>query len=251
MNLLHYHIQGEGEPFVILHGLFGSSKNWQHIMTSLSSDYKVIGIDLRNHGQSFHAPNMSYQVMAYDVLAVLNELGLDSVTLIGHSMGGKVAMVFALLFPDRVKNLIVVDIAPITYEPKHLSIFEALLNLPVPILSRDQADRHLSSSLPNRALRQFLLKNLKRHDSAFIWSVPLPFLHESYDLIRGFPEIEGKYIGPVSVIYGQDSDYVLEDYHSSFNLYFSSVSLCPIAQAGHWLHAEQPVRFLEMLSASC
>ena len=163
MQLLSHSSSGSGEPLVIMHGLFGSSRNWQSLARVLSQDFEVVNIDLRNHGQSFHAGEMNYPAMAEDVATLLEHLGLDACRLLGHSMGGKVAMTLALMHPALVARMVVADIAPVAYFHHYDDLIEPILALPLETLeSRAQAEQLLRQNIPEDQLRSFLLQNLVR-----------------------------------------------------------------------------------------
>ncbi|RME34103.1 MAG: alpha/beta fold hydrolase, partial [Gammaproteobacteria bacterium] len=174
MTSLHYTEQGEGRPLVILHGLFGSGRNWQRVARRLAEHYRVITPDLRNHGRSPHLPGMSYPEMAADLFELMERLDLPSTLLMGHSMGGKVAMTAALQQPEKVTALIVVDIAPVRYRHSFEPIFQALKSIPVEwIRSRQEAERLLAGYIDDSVLRAFLLQNLNRDESGFHWRINL------------------------------------------------------------------------------
>ena len=173
MTNLHHETYGESDapPLIVLHGLFGSLDNWKTLCRQWAESIPVIGIDLRNHGQSPHLETMSYEEMANDVFETLDNLGISNpIYILGHSMGGKVAMSMAQMHPDRLKGLIVVDIAPKAYAPHHNDVFEGLnaVNLDT-IQSRSEADQMMSSAIEDKMLRGFLLKNLKKEAVGFKW----------------------------------------------------------------------------------
>ena len=162
-ELLQYTKVGQGEPLLILHGLFGSSKNWQSLAKKFAEHFTVYAVDLRNHGDSFHDPLMNYEVMAGDVRALTSQLGLRRYHIIGHSMGGKVAMLYAFRYPDNVSNLIVADIAPVTYQHSHTQLIKPILEIDLKqVNSRSQVDKLLATDISDPMLRGFLLQNLAR-----------------------------------------------------------------------------------------
>jgi len=247
MNL-HYQISGEGSPLIILHGLFGTLENWGGQISTLSQRHQVIAVDLRNHGQSPHSDTMDYPLMAKDVIDLMDNLELKAADIIGHSMGGKVAMQIALNYPDHVNKLIVVDISPVNYSAHHQSIFQGLFNIDLDILkSRSSADKQLSHYIEEPGIRAFLLKNLyKKSDGAFAWRPNLPALHDQYTLISNAPT--GKtFSGNTLFIKGMNSQYILAEHQTSIQNLFSKASFKMIEGAGHWPHAEKPNIFSSII----
>jgi esterase len=239
MNL-HYQISGEGSPLIILHGLFGTLENWGSQISTLSQQHQVIAVDLRNHGQSPHSDAMDYPLMAQDVVYLMDSLELKAADIIGHSMGGKVAMQIALNYPDHVNKLIIVDISPVSYSAHHQSIFQGLFNIDLDTLkSRSSADKQLSLSVEEPGIRAFLLKNLyKKPDGAFAWRPNLPALHDQYSQISNAPT-GTKFSGETLFIKGMNSDYILAAHQTSIQNLFSKASFKMIEGAGHWPHAEK------------
>jgi len=249
---LNYQIYGQGKPIIILHGLFGSSRNWTSIAKKLSENFQIINVDLRNHGGSDHADTMTYHEMAEDIYQLLNECNLEQASLIGHSMGGKVAMAFALNHQIVIKNLVVLDIAPVSYRREYIHLIEALLRLPVnEINNRKQADEALQSDIPETPLRQFLLQNLMQDGDGFRWRINLGVIKTSIEDIAGFPEAESGtiYKGPVLFLRGENSDYISSEYFSVIEKYFPNSNIHTIKDAGHWLHAEQPQAVLDKITS--
>lgn len=250
---LHSLQQGNsGEPIVILHGLFGNSRNWLGVAKFLSKEHCVYSLDLRNHGESFHNQQMNYEIMAEDVLNFLQHKGLSSTHLIGHSMGGKTAMWLSLNHPDKIKSLVVVDIAPIAYQHSFMQILNGLDGIPLhKINSRQEADEHLKAFVDEQSLRQFLLQNLQFKDEKWTWRINLPALRESIGNIVGFPELND--IKPLRqkslFIAGQDSDYLSPEGQQLAKQYFPHSRTIRIKQAGHWPHAEQPIIFKGVLKS--
>jgi esterase len=239
-------------PLVLLHGLFGSLINWQRIASNLSSRHHVIVPDLRNHGRSPHSADISYQSMAMDILQLLDDLRLTEAVLIGHSMGGKLAMWLALTASNRVSQLVSVDMAPVTYQSNFSTILHALMALPLAqIESRKAADAWLASAIPAVSIRGFLLQNLQRTDSGWQWRNNLAALNTGIDSILDFPSmpVEKPYTGPAMFIYGSESDYVLAEYHPRILELFPAAGLQSIAGAGHWVYADQPETFLHTLDS--
>lgn len=238
---------GAGRPIVvILHGLFGSGRNWAGIAGRLAETCHVIALDLRNHGASFWAESMSYAEMAADVLAFLDARGLARVALLGHSMGGKVAMCAALRRPERVARLIVADIAPVAYPPGHLAYVEALHRLDLDGLKgRAEAERRLAPAVPDRDTRLFLLQNLVREDGRFRWRINLTAIARDLAGLAGFaPPPRARYEGPALFVTGARSGYVRPEHREAIRHLFPHAHLVTLREAGHWLHAEQPEAFL-------
>ncbi|PID41638.1 MAG: alpha/beta hydrolase [Proteobacteria bacterium] len=244
-------IMGEGltaVPVVVLHGLFGSWENLGVVARALARDYPVHALDLRNHGRSPHTEVMNYQVMAEDVLAYANRHGLTRFHLLGHSMGGKVAMQIALLEPRVVESLIVADIAPVAYAPDHELILKGLMSLPLDSLaSRSDADRYLEGYVPELPVRQFLLKNLvKTGAGRFAWRMNLEAINLHYLEIIGGLQSNRPFTGPTLFIKGGSSDYIQAHYETEVLRLFPSAGLRVIPKAGHWLHAEKPELFIQV-----
>ena len=188
MDLLHYSETGNGEPLIILHGLFGSNKNWQSLARVFSRHFKVFSLDLRNHGQSFHHQEMNYPVMVEDVYRLMCHLGIHSCSLIGHSMGGKTAMLLALKHPELVSQLVVADIAPVAYSHAYSHLIEPILGLKLDQLdSRSAVDNVLQRDIPDSLLRKFLLQNLERKAGHWRWKVNWPAIDRQMHHVTGFP----------------------------------------------------------------
>lgn len=238
-------------PTVIIPGLFGSSINWRGFGKQLSLHCPVYLIDQRNHGRSPHCDTHSYADMVSDLLTFLDQQGLDKVVLCGHSMGGKVAMLFALLHPERVEKLLVLDIAPITYTHTHAPFLKALQEIDLSSLaSRSEADRMVAKAIPETSTRLFLLQSLVSSDGEFSWRLNLDVLHDFMPQIIGFPDslVENETsAAPSLFLYGDESDYVPEQSHSLIRRYFTDAHIAPIEQAGHWLHVQQPAKVLEAI----
>ncbi len=253
MNLYYreYGSYSEERPsIVMLHGLFGSSANWHTIARGLSADYHVIVPDLRNHGRSPHSEEMDYPVMVDDLEHLLEEHGLDAALFIGHSMGGKAAMLFALQHSQRVAGLVVVDIAPVSYLHRFDTIFEALREVDLDILSRrSEADNVLTHRLESHGLRQYLLQSLFRDDGRWQWRMNLNVLCRTIDDITAFPVSSAltAYPGPTLFIYGSESDYLTKQHYNRIRMLFPHARLRTIPGAGHWVYSEQPEAFASAL----
>jgi len=238
-------------PIIIIPGLFGSTVNWRSFARQLAKDYVVYVIDLRNHGESPQFGSHTYVDMVADVLALIDELGLPKVTLCGHSMGGKVAMTFALQHPDRIDRLAVLDIAPVTYKHSHAPFVKAMMGVDLLALeSRSDAERQLQDAIPEASTRLFLMQSLVGTPGNYRWKLNLPVLFDYMFDIVGFPDqaLAGLTSDVESVfIVGGASDYVLDEHYVDIERYFSRVSYAKIDGAGHWLHAEQPKNVLGAL----
>ncbi|RBP49215.1 alpha/beta fold hydrolase [Arenicella xantha] len=231
-------------PVIIIPGLFGSTSNWRGFAQALGAYYPVVVIDQRNHGRSPHAPSHTYQDMVDDLLEFIDQHSFDKVILCGHSMGGKVAMLFSHQYPKRVAKLAVLDIAPITYPHSHAAYLEAMLAIDLSTLaSRAEADKILKPAIPDTATRLFLLQSLVGSPTEYRWRLNLSALLEYMPQIVGFPEasLTGD-VGQLETvfIYGESSDYVQVQHHELIRAHFSTAQFVGIPNAGHWLHAEQP-----------
>lgn len=250
---LNYTKHGEsGEPLIILHGLFGSARNWQGIAKQLADRYTVYALDLRNHGSSPHADAMDYGSMSDDVLAFMALNGLDKAIVLGHSMGGKVAMQFALSSPEKVSKLIIVDIAPVRYKHNFDDVLAGLYHVPLDsISSRKEADKYLAEKLDVPSLRQFLLQNLIANTSGgYQWRVNLASIEKGMSDIMGFPSSDTKqpYSGETLFISGGKSTYLASRYQSVAEEMFPQAEFQVIAKSGHWPHIEVPVEFMTRLN---
>lgn len=242
---LHYHRTGTGPTLLILHGLFGTWENWGSQIKKLSERFDIIAADLRNHGRSPHDDRISYPLMAEDVIELMDRLDIEKASVLGHSMGGKVAMQLALDHPDRVEKLIVADIAPVQYGPHHEDVFKGLFSVDLDsVNSRGGADKQMAEHIASPGVRSFLLKNLQRDDEGrFDWKMNLPVLHGEYQHISAAPAAQGQYTGPVLFIKGGDSNYLLPQHQEAIKSLFPNAGYKVIEGAGHWLHAEKPVVF--------
>ena len=237
--------ESAGCPMLLLHGLFGSAANLQTIGKALTDHHRVILPDLRNHGRSPHDDDVSYPAMASDVLLLMDKHDCEQVNLLGHSMGGKVAMWLALNHPDRVNHLIVADIAPVTYPYRFSAIGKALESLDMKqIQSRKDADRKLSAMLSNESLRSYLLQNIVLNDGQWKWRINLPALLNGMKVIKGFPAISSEFAKPALFLRGEYSDYITDEYEADLLAYFPMAEIVTVANAGHWLYAEQPGQFV-------
>jgi len=241
-------VHGDGPPVVMLHGLFGSHENLGTIARPLADEFRVHGMDLRNHGRSPHGEAMDYPTMAADVAETMDAHGLADAFLVGHSLGGKVAMELALTAPDRIRGLVVLDIAPVAYDGAHDAELDAMRALDTKTLSsRADADKALAGKIPTAGIRQFLLKNLVRADDGFAWRIPLDTIHREYAQIGAAPASPGPYEGPTLFIRGGDSDYIPEEAEPAIHERFPNARVETIPEAAHWVHVDAPEAFLELV----
>jgi pimeloyl-ACP methyl ester carboxylesterase len=243
---------GAGPPLAILHGLFGSGRNWASMAQRLAAHHRVVAIDLRNHGASPWAETMDYREMAEDVRATLQARGYDRFSLLGHSMGGKVAMTAALEHGAAVERLIVADIAPVAYTAHHLGHVKAMRGLDLDnIERRSDADAALAPAIPDAAERAFLLQNLVLQDGQASWRLNLEAIEREMPRLVGFPAIEAgrTYDGPSLFVAGGRSDYLRPEHEPVIRRLFPNAEIANIENAGHWLHAEQPAAFLAVVEA--
>lgn len=243
---LNYRKVGEGKPLIILHGLFGSADNWFSIARELDKEFTMYLVDQRNHGDSPHDDEWNYDVMVEDLKELLDEEGLDKANLMGHSMGGKTVMNFALKYPERVEKLIVADIAPRYYPVHHESILEGLNSLDLKAInSRKEADDALAKYISEPGIRQFLLKSLARDADGFAWKINLPIITKNIENVgEALPEGES-FDGPTLFLAGANSNYVQQKDLPEMLEFFPNYELEFVQNAGHWLHAEQPHAVVE------
>jgi len=247
---LNYKEFGQGDPVVILHGLFGTLDNWQTMAKQLAKDYTVIIVDQRNHGRSPHADNMNYSLMAEDLKELLENNWIYKARIIGHSMGGKTAMQFALDYPDMVEQLAVIDIGPKVYKGNHEGIFEALnrVNLAA-IEGRKEADAVLAETIEDYGVRQFLLKNLSRNkEGGYRWKMNLPVIQKHYEDILANIEANEVYEGPALFVGGGKSDYISQEDLEEIKALFPDANMEIVEKSGHWIHAEAPKELYSLLT---
>lgn len=245
--ILHYKKLGEGPPLFILHGLFGMLDNWMTLARKFALEYSVYLFDLRNHGKSPHSDDFDYYLMAEDVEEMMRELELSEVHILGHSMGGKVAMQFAVRNAASVKSLTIVDIAPKDYPAGHEMIFEAFSAVDIDGLqSRKQAEQSMEAIILDAGVRLFLLKNLHRSGKNYKWKANVSGIEDSYEnVIVNSLSPWDSYDGPCLFIKGTKSErYIEESDLPSMEAFFPEMQLQEI-DAGHWVHAEKPQELLE------
>ncbi|MEZ8145451.1 esterase [Enterovibrio norvegicus] len=239
---LNFKIQGEGQPLLLIHGLFGSLDNLGGLARVLADHYKVYQIDLPNHGQSPRSDDVTYPSQASAVKDFITQQGLNHVSVVGHSMGGKVAMAFAMANPDLVDQLVVMDIAPVQYRVRRHDAVLAGLNatMQTPIANRKEAEQTLSQHVKEPGVRQFLLKSLaKQDDGLFNWRFNVAALEANYDDITDWP-LNGVFDKKTLFLKGADSDYIAAEHRDSIERQFPQAKAHVVAGTGHWLHAEKP-----------
>jgi esterase len=245
---LFYREVGAGQPIVIMHGIFGSSDNWLTQARILSSKYRVLTLDLRNHGQSPHSDEFDYQSMVSDLKDFIDDLKLVNPVVIGHSMGGKVAMNFAVAHPDMLSKLIVVDISPRPYNLEHYVILDGLKAIPIDkITTRGEADEVLSGFVPEPDVRQFLLKNLQRKaEGGFAWKLNLPVIDQNMNKIGYDLQYTGKFEKPTLFIRGGRSKYTPDEDMVHIKEIFP-LAVLETLDTGHWVQAEKPKEFVAVV----
>lgn len=244
---LHFKSLGEGPSLIILHGLFGSLDNWQTHAKTLSEYFRVILVDVRNHGHSPHTTEHNYELLAADLLGLINDLALDKISLLGHSMGGKAVMRFAQLHPQRVNKLIVVDMGVKAYPMHHNDIVKGLKSIDFDVINtRVAADVQLAKYINDVGVRQFLMKNLYWIDPGkrLAWRMNINTLErEMSSILSALPEEECNI--ETLFLYGTESNYVLAVDFKNIELIFKRATFDSIQGAGHWVHAEKPQEFLD------
>ena len=244
-------IYGEGRPLIILHGLFGMSDNWQtHAKNYAALGFQVHVLDQRNHGQSPSSDKLSYQLMADDLLEYLNEHDIESSSVIGHSMGGKVAMLFACLHPERIEKLLVVDIAPKAYPVHHQEFIDAMKAMDLASIStRKEADEALKKGIENFAIRQFLLKSLYWKDKGELaWRFNLDAIEANIHMVGQVLFEDAEFIGDTLFIAGGKSGYIKPEDEELIHHHFPMARIYFIENAGHWVHAEAAEEFADLSS---
>lgn len=243
---LNFRSCGAGSPVIILHGLLGSLDNWVPHAQMLAAHFQVFLLDLRNHGRSPHAPEFNYDVMAADVAGLIHDHKLSNVNLLGHSMGGKVAMRFAQLYPEHTQRLLVVDMAPREYAPRYAKILETMATLDLTrFQQRNDVDAALTTAAPDKNIRQFLLKNLgRREDGGLTWKPNMAAIRANYASVRAALPTAPRFSGPTLFLRGGKSDYLRDEDVALIRQIFPNAAVETIAAAGHWVHAEAPEEFL-------
>jgi esterase len=247
--ILHAEVSGAGQPLALLHGLFGQSANFATLRRRLSGNRRVLALDLRNHGRSGHLAGMGYPAMAEDVLETLRQHDALPAAVVGHSMGGKVAMMAALEAPAAVERLLVADIAPVRTPPAHRDLAAAMAAIPLtPSLTRAEADAALAALAPP-AVRAFLLQNL-RFGAAPRWRIDLAAIAAALPTLEDWPERDvAPYRGPALFVAGERSDYIRPEHRPAIRALFPAARFVTLKTAGHWLHADNPEGFAALVEA--
>lgn len=236
-------------PMLIVHGLFGSARNWGVIARRMAADRRVIAPDMRNHGDSPWAGSHGYDDLAADMAEIIADAG-GPIDVVGHSMGGKAAMMLALTRPDLVRSLVVADIAPVAYGHSQIPLIHAMRDLDLTGLSaRSQADARLADAVPDPGTRAFLLQSLDLKADPPRWKLNLDVLETEMARITGWPEISGCFDGPVLFLSGAESTYLRPDHRATIKALFPAARFAKLPGAGHWLHADKPREFEGTLHA--
>jgi len=246
--MLNHKIYGQGDPIIILHGLFGMLDNWQTVAKKLAEEYMVILVDQRDHGKSKHTDEFNYKALAEDLREFLEENWIHSCHIIGHSMGGKTAMQFSALNADMIEKLVIVDIGPKAYKPGHEIIFKALLEVPIDkVKSRKDVEDIISKYIDDVEVRLFLMKNLQRiKEGGFRWKMNLELLHKKYANIIAAIETNEPIDVDTLFIYGAKSQYIVPSEIESIKAIYPN-SKFEEMDAGHWIHAEKPDELVDLV----
>lgn len=249
-NILYAKTEGEGKPLIVLHGFLGTGDNWLTFARAMGKRRKVYLADQRNHGRSFHRREHTYPLLADDLKRFMDDKGIVKADLLGHSMGGKTAMQFALTFPEMVDHLVVVDIAPGAYKGGHEYILDALLSIDTGRAeSRKEVEDRLLEKVRNKGIVLFLMKNLhRRTDGSYEWKMNLEVLSRQYKDIVAAIESENQFRGPVLFVKGGNSDYIKEPDEREIKKLFPASVIEEVSGAGHWVHAEAPDRIFELIA---
>ena len=243
-QLLNYQQLGSGKDIILIHGLFGRLENLNMVAKALSESYRVTSVDVRNHGDSFHSELMDYPSMAKDIVVIMQHLAIESAIVLGHSMGGKIAMELALTYPERLDKLIVADIAPVEYPPHHNQIIDGLKAIDLSsVKGRKDADKQLANYVDNLSVRQFLLGNLTSKNGQFVFKCDIENIDKNYPNIMRTYQGSNTYSGPTLFIKGANSDYILPEHRAEIVRLFPQSRARVIQGAGHWLHAEKTIAF--------
>lgn len=248
MAKLNYRVLGNGEPLMILHGLFGSLDNWATLGRKWAEDFTVYLMDLRNHGKSPHLDSHGYPEMAKDIVEFFGDHGLRDVNLVGHSMGGKVAMEVALEYGDLLRSVTIADMGPGEYSRGHDEIFAAMNALDLSVSSRRDVEEQLASHLKDKGIVFFLSKNLKRTDSGFEWKFNKEILERDYENILLPVNSSRQFDKPALFLKGENSNYIREKDMGMIKTLFPQYQLNIIENAGHWIHADNPDRFYTVVN---
>lgn len=244
---VHHHLSSndKDKPWLMLiHGLFGSLDNLAVIRRELQNDFNVLSVDLPDHGKSIYTEQFGFDTYANYMFDLLDDLGIEKIQVLGHSLGGKVAMCMALTQPNRITKLVLADIAPVKYEPRHQSVLSGLNNVDLNnTLDRNHANEQMVEHIVEPGVRQFLLKSLYQEDGKWSWRFNLALLERDYPRLSGAIESEKPFTKPVLFIKGGNSDYLLAKHQSPIAKLFPNSQAKIIQNTGHWLHSEKPSIF--------
>jgi len=246
---LYFREVGSGPPMIILHGVFGSSDNWFSIGKSFAKNWKVYLVDQRNHGQSFHSDEFNYPVMANDINTFIQKESIGRPVVVGHSMGGKVAMQLAFNQPNLIKSLVVVDIAPKKYPVHHKQLLDGLLSIDLKnVSSRQDLELHISRFENDSTVRQFLMKNVGRdQNSNFKWKLNLNSIGNNLEKLSEALDYTNPYQAKMLFIKGDNSDYINNEDEDMIRHAFPNAKIVSIPDAGHWVQADQPEQFIKVV----
>lgn len=253
MDILHSKIIGSGQPLLILHGFLGMSDNWKTLGNKYAENFEVHLIDQRNHGRSFHSPNFSYTLLVDDLKNYIEFHNLEDCIILGHSMGGKTAMQFALTHPQLLTKLIVADIAPKTYPAHHQYILKALSEVDFSTQNtRKDIENVLSTYIKESGVVQFLMKNIyRKNKQQLAYRFNLPVLREKYNEVITSFTTQKTFTKPTLFLKGSKSNYITTEDSVLINNYFTNASVQEISNAGHWLHAENSQEFYSKTMKFC
>jgi esterase len=243
-KLLNYQQSGSGKDIILIHGLFGRLENLNMVAKALAENFRVTSVDVRNHGDSFHHSVMNYPAMAQDIADVMQHLAINSAVVLGHSMGGKIAMELALTTPELVEKLIIADIAPVEYPQHHSQIITGLKSLDFSvIMQRKDADKQLAKYVDDVGVRQFLLRNLSTKNGQLTFKCSIDNIAKNYPQIMKNYQGCNSFQGPTLFIKGANSDYILPEHRTEILRLFPQSRARVLQGAGHWLHAEKTIAF--------
>lgn len=248
--ILHVTEAGAGPPVVLLHGLLGMARNLGAVQRALAQRFRVLALDMRNHGASPHGADMRYATLAHDVLETMDAHATGPAAVVGHSMGGKAAMAAALLRPEAIARLVVADIAPVAYSPRNAPVAAALRAIPfVPGLTRAEADSSLAGAVPEASVRAFLLQNLVFGPSP-AWRIGLEEIAAALPVLEHWENPSGaSYGGPTLFVAGARSDFIRPEHRPVIRALFPASRFVTVKNAGHWLHVDNPAGFLSVIEA--
>jgi esterase len=253
LSNIHYqiHQRADDKPWILLiHGLFGSLDNLAALRRGLTHDYNIVSIDLPDHGNSLRTVEFSFENYALLVSQLINELNISNLNIVGHSLGGKIAMQLALSQPDLINRLVVLDIAPVSYYPRHQAVFSGLQNVPLNLInSRQNADQYLQEFVKEAGTRQFLLKSLYQDDMGWNWYFNLALLKRDYAKLSAGLDTQTQFLKPTLFIKGELSDYLTTEHRAQVMQLFPQSQLKVLANTGHWLHAEKPALCIKMIKS--